>query len=109
QGMWLTPARSAASARRTATKRPKKDHLGTIAAKHVRAQPEARLGDPYLMAVPAQQPKASLPTDEIPEVVTQDGTGHRRQADQANVQPVGRAGIDRRGDQHGLARQRDTH
>ena len=102
QGRRLTPARKAAKARRTATKRPK----NTILPPWRRNRYCPTLSRPSssfeLAAVFVDEGEAELAPDPIARVVAGNRRDRRAGDDEKNVQRA-RAGENRRGNQHGLA------
>jgi hypothetical protein len=61
----------------------------------------------HVPAEPGQQPAPAAPADEPAEAVARHGGHERDHRDRHDVEPPG-AGVDRGGDQHGLARDRET-
>jgi hypothetical protein len=61
----------------------------------------------HVPAEPVQQPAPAAPADEPADAVAHHGGHERDHRDRDDVEPAG-AGVDRGGDQHGFARDRET-
>jgi hypothetical protein len=61
----------------------------------------------HVPAEPGQQPAPAASADEPADAVARHGGRERDHRDRHDVEPAG-AGVDRGGDQHGLARDRET-
>src|ERR1035437_376168 len=58
---------------------------------------------------PPPQPRAPMQPQPVPAVVAGDGRDRRDERDQADVEPVRRTGVERRGDQRRLPGQGNAH